>query len=211
VTAPGLDRREEASRRTFDRWAAAFDRSRLLRTTRAHALHDLALTPGDRFLDVACGGGRLVLAAAPHVTRAAGIDLSPGMLDRARTRAAASANVDLHLGSAQRLPFADGEFTVVACTAALHHFPDPAAAVAEVERVLAPGGRFLLADVCTDALPMRGVDALLRRFERGHVGFRPAAGLERLVAEAGLTVVRARHRLLRTYALVLARKGEAGG
>ena len=63
--------KERASRRTFDRWAAAFDRSLILRALRARALREVGeLSPDDRFLDIACGAGRLVLEAAPRVDRA---------------------------------------------------------------------------------------------------------------------------------------------
>ena len=213
---PELHEKERASRRTFDRWAAAFDRSRLLSSVRADTVRELDLAPEDRFLDVACGGGRLVLEAAPRVSRAAGLDISPRMLERARARVAANRDVDgsrldFRVGSAQRLPFADGEFSVVACTAALHHFPEPAEAVAEIARVLAPGGRALLADLCTDAPPMRAVDALLRRFETGHVGFQHSGRLQRLLEDAGLTVTRTRYRLGRSYVIVVARLEGGGG
>ncbi len=198
-----MSQAEEASRRTFDRWAGSFDRSRLLAAWRAQALDDLELAPDDRFLDVACGGGRLVHLAAPLVSHAAGVDIAPRMLARARARAPTA---EFRLGSAQQLPFEDGSFTVAACTAALHHFPEPAAAVGEIVRVLAPGGRALVADICTDTPALRALDAVLRRVEPGHVGFRPSGGIERLVADAGLSVVRTRHRLARAYALVLATK-----
>ena len=207
----GSPDKEQASRRTFDRWAGSFDRSRLLSAWRAETLSMLELAPDDRFLDVACGGGRLVLQAAPRVSRAAGIDISPRMIERARARVSTDAAtgetpVDLRVGSAQQLPFDDADFTVVACTAALHHFPEPAAAVAEIARVLAPGGRALVADLCSDTPPMRGLDAVLRRFEAGHVGFQESRGIGGLLAGAGLSVPRTRHRLSRTYALVLGEK-----
>ena len=199
--------KEQASRRAFDRWAGSFDRSRLLAAARSQAFGQLELQPGDRFLDVACGGGRLVVQAAPGISHAAGIDIAPGMLERARRRAAEEGvAADFRQGSAQQLPFEDASFTVIACTAALHHFPDPAAAVAEMARVIGPGGRVLLADLVTDVAPMRVIDLLLRRLEPGHVGFQHSRGLEGLLTGAGLTVTGTRLRFARTYALVRATK-----
>lgn len=207
MTSAGTDK-EQASRRTFDRWAGLFDRSRVLKALRTRALREAGeLSPDDRFLDIACGAGRLVLEAAPRVERAAGLDLAPKMIERARSRAAGRPEpVEFHVGSAQELPFGDGEFTVITCTTAFHHFPDPAAAVTEIARVLAPGGRVLLADIVSDTLPVAGVDAALRRVEPGHVRFHKSSDLERFCSGAGFTVARTRRTLARTYAFLLATK-----
>jgi ubiquinone/menaquinone biosynthesis C-methylase UbiE len=207
VTSAGIDK-EQASRRTFDRWAAVFDRSLILRALRARALRELGeLSPDDRFLDIACGAGRLVFAAAPQVERAVGLDLAPKMIERARSRAdARSEAVEFHVGSVQDLPFGDGEFTVITCTTAFHHFPDPPAAVTEIARVLAPGGRVLLADMISDTPPIAVTDAVLRRVERGHVRFHESADLEAFFSDAGLAVVRTRRALAWTYAFLLATK-----
>lgn len=200
--------KEQASRRAFDRWAGLFDRSHVLKMLRGQALREVGeLKEDDRFLDVGCGAGRLVLEAAPYVSRAVGLDLAPRMIERARARAEKRGmQAEFHVGSAQELPFGDGEFTVVTCTTAFHHFPDPAAAVGEMARVLAPGGRVLLADAVTDMPAVAVSDAVLRRVERGHVGFQTIAGFERLLSDAGLDVVSKRRTFGWTYGLVLARK-----
>jgi ubiquinone/menaquinone biosynthesis C-methylase UbiE len=97
--------------------------------------------PGDRVLDVACGTGAAARVAAAEVGedgRVAGLDLNPGMLAVARS---STASVEWHEGSAQSLPFADGEFDVVLCQLGLQFFPDPLAAVREFRRALVHGGR----------------------------------------------------------------------
>ena len=207
VTSAGTDK-EQASRRTFDRWAAAFDRSRILKALRGRALREVgALSPDDRYLDIACGAGRLVLEAAPRVERAVGLDLAPKMIERARSHADKSGeSAEFHVGSAQELPFGDGEFTVITCTTAFHHFPDPPAAVKEIARVLAPGGRVLLADMNSDTPPIAVTDAVLRRVERGHVRFHKSSDLEAFLSDAGLAVARTRRTLAWTYAFLLATK-----
>src|SRR5438128_10810195 len=71
--------------------------------------------PGDRVLDVACGGGIVVCAFAPHVAHATGIDMTPAMLERARRLADEKnvANVSWREGDVAHLPFPDGAFTIV--------------------------------------------------------------------------------------------------
>jgi ubiquinone/menaquinone biosynthesis C-methylase UbiE len=97
-------------------------------------------------LEVAIGTGRN-LAFYPAGVRLTGIDLSPAMLERARERARElGMEVDLREGDAQDLPFPDGAFDTVVCTLSLCNIPDDRKAVAEMKRVLKPGGRLLLLD-----------------------------------------------------------------
>ncbi|MFZ1086275.1 MAG: methyltransferase domain-containing protein [Terracidiphilus sp.] len=94
--------------------------------------------PGESILDLGCGDGHLtqrLLAAGARVT---GIDLSPEMVDAARAR-----GVDAREGKAESLPFADQSFHAVFSNAALHWVRDQEAMMAEVRRVLSPGGRFV--------------------------------------------------------------------
>lgn len=104
--------------------------------------------PGERVLDVACGTGIAARRAASRVGaagRIVGLDASAGMLAVARAAAAREpVAIDWREGRAEALPFADAEFDLVLCQYALMFFTDKAAALAEMRRVLAPGGRVLL-------------------------------------------------------------------
>jgi len=100
---------------------------------------DLAGLGGDeRVLDLGCGNGLHLaeLSRREHRGVVCGMDLSPGMLTAAEARSAAS----LLVGDAQRLPFADAMFGCVLAMHMLYHVPDRDAALAEMRRVLRPGG-----------------------------------------------------------------------
>ena len=113
-------------------------------------------------LEVAVGTG-LNLAWYPAEVTLTGLDLSEGMLDIARERARGLGRaVDLRQGSAHELPFADAAFDTVVCTFGLCAIPDPATALAEMARVLRPGGRLILVDhVAGSSWPVRAAQWLL--------------------------------------------------
>jgi ubiquinone/menaquinone biosynthesis C-methylase UbiE/DNA-binding transcriptional ArsR family regulator len=106
----------------------------------------------DNFLDAGTGTGRMLELIAPHASRAVGIDVSPDMLAIARDRLlrADIHNAQVRLADTYRLPFPNGAagagFDVVLFHQVLHYLDDPGTAVAEAARVMAPGGRLLIAD-----------------------------------------------------------------
>src|SRR5260370_22908812 len=116
--------------------------------------------PDDLVLDVACGGGIVVCAFAPHVKHATGIDMTPAMLDRARHLAAEKAitNVTWRESDVARLPYPDGAFTILVTRFAMHHFPDPAAVFREMVRVCAPGGRVVVVDTYVSPDPRKATE-----------------------------------------------------
>jgi SAM-dependent methyltransferase len=102
---------------------------------------------GDRVVDVGCGPGRFLVEAAERGATVVGVDPSSQMrrLARRRTERLRSA-VTVVDGSAERLPLDDGAATVAWAVASFHHWSDPDAGLAELYRVLEPGGRFLIAE-----------------------------------------------------------------
>ena len=122
--------------------------------------------PDDTVLDVACGGGIVVCAFAPHVRRATGIDMTPAMLEQAQRLAQENglANVDWRQGDVTSLPFEDGSFTIVVTRFSVHHFPDPAAVLREMARVCAPGGRLVVVDMYASEDPAKAAE--FNRLER---------------------------------------------
>lgn len=99
-------------------------------------------------LDVATGAGHTAHILAPLVARVVASDITDEMLAEAGKLATARglSNVETAKAEAGSLPFADQSFDLVTCRLAAHHFPNPAAFVAESFRVLRPGGTFALVD-----------------------------------------------------------------
>jgi ubiquinone/menaquinone biosynthesis C-methylase UbiE len=158
-------------------------------------------------LEIAVGTGRN-LPYYPDGVRLSGVELSPAMLEIARMRARElGREIDLRVGDAQALEFPDESFDSVVCTLSLCTIPDDRAAVAEVRRVLRPGGRFLLLEhVRSPLLPIRTAERLLEplmlRFEADHLTREP---LDHLRAE-GFAIERLERSKLGIVERVAARK-----
>lgn len=105
------------------------------------------LRADDKLLDVGCGSGGFLAQQTGHVQRVAGIDLSEIQIDLARRHLGeriAAGTAEIVRGDAGELPWPDGSFTVVTCMQVFEMFPDPQRVLAEVFRVLRPGGRAVL-------------------------------------------------------------------
>ena len=112
-----------------------------------------AVSPdGARVLEVGCGPGRLsIRLARQHGLEMTGVDLDPAMIARARANTDPALNPGRRqpsflVGDAAALAFPDGWFDLVVSTLSMHHWADPAAGLAEIGRVLRPGGRALIWD-----------------------------------------------------------------
>jgi ubiquinone/menaquinone biosynthesis C-methylase UbiE len=94
--------------------------------------------------------------------------------------------IDFRDGSAGALPCADGEFTHVLCTNSFHHYPDPQAALIEMQRVLVSGGRMVILENAPDLSWYVWMwDKTLRLFESGHVRYYPSHELGALIRTSG--------------------------
>jgi len=123
-----------------------------LRALRRRSVELARLQPGEQALDVGCGTGTLALAVARHVGssgRVVGIDPSAQQIARARAKAArVHAPLDFQIAVIEQLPFPDQTFDVVFSTLMMHHLPAPLKrqGLAEIARVLKPGGRLVIGD-----------------------------------------------------------------
>jgi SAM-dependent methyltransferase len=136
----------------------------LLRSFFDRVAANVAAVPPDgaRVLEVGCGPGRLsILLARRHGLDATGLDLDPAMVQRARANAAHSAQQhgrqpSFLVGDVASLAFPDRSFDPVVSTLSMHHWADPTASLAEIGRVLRPGGRALVWDFRAGRVPLHG-------------------------------------------------------
>ncbi|MEM9189970.1 MAG: methyltransferase domain-containing protein [Myxococcota bacterium] len=134
---------EGATRRYYDDFSERYERGR---RKGYHALIDelefevlRPLVEGRRVLEVGCGTGLILERLRPLAGELQGIDLSPGMLEKARAR-----GFDVTEGNVTALPFDDATFDVVCSFKVLAHVPDIGKALAEIARVTKPGGHMVL-------------------------------------------------------------------
>jgi ubiquinone/menaquinone biosynthesis C-methylase UbiE len=153
----------------------------------------VAPADGKRALDVGTGTGHTAVALARRGARTTGVDPTPAMLAEAEALAAAQGVGDLTdfvLGVAEALPFGDASVDIVTCRRAAHHFRDIRTAVAEMARVLRPGGRLGISDLS----PRAEVGAEADRFEQlrdpTHVHMLSEEEWRRVLEAAGLRLVR---------------------
>jgi ubiquinone/menaquinone biosynthesis C-methylase UbiE len=162
----------------------------------AHERARACLGPNARILDVGCGAGHLSFTLAPLAGQVVALDPSPGMLQTVREVAAERGFAQLQVceGSAHALPFADGHFDLVATRYSAHHWLDLPRALAQMRRVLRPGGFALVIDILGDDQPL--VDTYLQSIEllrdTSHVRDRSVAEWRGLLLQHGFADIEER-------------------
>jgi ubiquinone/menaquinone biosynthesis C-methylase UbiE len=196
VTGPaGGDDAKERVRGYFEAHARhyAVDGGQKAGPDLALLLERLETRPSDLALDVGTAAGNTAAALAPRVASVTGLDLTPAMRTQfeAVVAAAGVRNVRFETGDVEALPFPDGSFDLVTCRRALHHFTDPPRAMAEMARVLRPGGRAGFADMAAPEDPAAAalINGLERARDSSHAEALSPGRWRRLVEDAGLEVL----------------------
>ncbi|WP_293673207.1 class I SAM-dependent methyltransferase [uncultured Parolsenella sp.] len=193
---------KQLSIREFTEAARAYDSDHagiyeMCRDDYPQMLAELEKEPFDAVLDVGCGTGAVLALLHEKYPdgRYVGLDLTPEMIEVARTKVAPG--MEFVVGDAENLPFDEASFDAVLCSNSFHHYPNPAAFLAGALRVLRPGGRLILRDY-TSSDPvvwlMNHVELPLARLvghgdvrvlrQREFVELAQAAGFEVLAMEA---------------------------
>lgn len=148
----------------YSKLAPEYDRrwAFYIEATVGNTLRRLNAAGTERILDVGCGTGVLLARLARHHPPELLVGIEPVDAMRARARERLPGEVELRSGWAQALPFGDREFDVVVSCNMFHYVREPARALAEMHRVLRPGGRLVLTDWCDDYWSCRICDWYLR-------------------------------------------------
>ena len=179
----------------FNLWASYYDcffTTVFYQAIHRRLLEYVELKENAAVLDLGCGTGKLMnrLASKFSTVKGIGLDLSPSMLREARVWNKYHKRLIFVLGKAESLWFADVQFDAALCTMSFLHYPYPQQVFQQVNRVLAPGGRFYLVDAYrgerdfSSSIPSIGAMRLYNRQQR-----------EKLGTEAGLYTI-AHHYLL---------------
>jgi ubiquinone/menaquinone biosynthesis C-methylase UbiE len=189
---------QEKIRKRFTATADVFAES--ARTTRGEegerlaelAASGLAHVSQALAIDVACGPGTFTRPLASRVRHAVGVDLTPAMVEKARAEAARAGitNIEFICGDIYALPFADDVGSIAACGYAFHHIEDPARALAEMARILRPGGRVAIADLIVPEDAGGDVqNAIERARDPSHTNTQTISQFHALLRGAGLRLV----------------------
>jgi SAM-dependent methyltransferase len=147
---------------------------------------------GDELLDIACGPGLVACAAAARAKRVVGIDLTPAMIEQARSLQAklGLGNLEWRIGDVASLPFESASFAAVTTRYSLHHFGDPDMVLAEMVRVAKTGGRVAIADMVLPRSKAAVYDRMERLRDPSHVRTLSREELGSLAVAAGIRELR---------------------
>jgi ubiquinone/menaquinone biosynthesis C-methylase UbiE len=181
----------KANREKWDRRAGTYDRKRFdyFRFFQWRVIAQMHLKEGQCFLDIGCGTGWAVRRAAGLVggsDRACGIDISPAMIEKAQAGSNGDKSACFLVADAAALPFEQDFFDFVMCTNSFHHYLDPAGVLAEIRRVLRPGGKAYVMDPTADLFIVKWADRRLWSQEPEHVKLYSTPEFRGLFEAAGL-------------------------
>ncbi len=179
----------------FDAWAPTYEHSALQSTLylpaqeRALQFAQQLMPRPKRVLDIGCGTGRLLRQARQQYPSAmlVGVDAAWGMVATAAAATAAELAIHHVRAAAERLPFASRVFDLVVATMSLRHWTDVGTGIAQIDRVLAPGGVLVVADVFSTCR-RRSLRAVVP-WRRGHDHGGAPVELAAVLATHGLVMV----------------------
>lgn len=200
------DDKKELSNIEFSKDAAGYDQSKRydsLRESYPAIVAEALSSPFGTMLDIGCGTGALLqmVQEKRKDARLFGVDLSEKMIQVAKAKL--GERTDLRVSDSEKLPFPNKAFDLVMCTYSFHHYPNPGAVLLEMRRVLAPGGRLILADPSTAIPLLRQVVNFVHLFTRdGTVRIYSKKEMKVLAEAAALEVAKWRMLNWHSYMMV---------
>lgn len=177
----------------WDRWAKIADgnglRFRLLRKAQGSLISMIDIHENLAFLDIGCGTGWAVGQVAKEVENKGsffGVDLSQGMIDKARMNFKGYDNFHFIRSNSESVPLGSDLFDIIICTNSFHHYLHPDRAMNEICRLLKPGGKIYILDPTADFPLIRFIDRFIKFFEPQHVKLYSSGEFKTFMLNAGL-------------------------
>ncbi len=177
----------------WDQWADSLDgdgrKYVFLREAQSRVISLLDIHPNVHFLDVGCGTGWAVGQAAELASDQGsfyGVDLSPRMIEKAKSNFSDKPSLHFLQASADSIPLEADFFDILICTNSFHHYPDPFKALKEMARLLKAGGKIYILDPTSDHWIIRAADQFIRRVEPEHVKIYSSKEFQQMFLAAGL-------------------------
>jgi ubiquinone/menaquinone biosynthesis C-methylase UbiE len=171
-----LNTHNERNEHKWDIRARTFDKKRFdyFRYMQKRVISIINLHKNTNFLDLGCGTGwavRYVANLLEGQGHFVGIDISKGMIEKAKGNAIGLGNISFYKASSEELPLENNYFDNIICTNSFHHYLNPEKALSEAYRVLRQKGRIYILDPTADDFFVRWFDSIKRKIEKEHVKF----------------------------------------
>lgn len=183
----------ELNKAKWDKWSETFDkkglRNEYLRKAQLNLISKLKFKDNTNFLDIGCGTGWAVGVAARTAGYKGsfyGVDLSPGMITRARENFRENQNIYFIEASSDSIPLQDSFFDIIICTNSFHHYLHPDRSLTEMHRLLKDGGMVYILDPTADTWIVKLADKIIRFLEPTHVKIYSTEEFINMMTVAGL-------------------------
>ncbi len=177
----------------WNQWADSLDsqnwRNQYLQDAQRTLISLLDVRRGIHFLDVGCGAGWAVGKVAKLAENEGlfyGVDLSPRMIERAKSNFSGKGNFYFVQANSESIPLEDDFFDIVICTNSFHHYLNPDKALSEMYRLLKSGGKLYVLDPTADTWMIRLADKVIKWVEPEHVKIYSTKEFQKLFRKAGL-------------------------
>jgi ubiquinone/menaquinone biosynthesis C-methylase UbiE len=192
-----INEHNKVNEQKWDAWSKTFDKKKFnyFRYMQKNVISMINLQENTNFLDLGCGTGWAVCYVATLLKGQGnfiGIDISKGMIEKAKENALGLKNVSFYKASAEELPLENDYFDNIICTNSFHHYLNPIKALTEANRVLKQKGKIYILDITADNFFIKWIDRRHRKKEKEHVKFYSTIEYKDMFSQVGLKYIKSR-------------------
>ena len=188
---------EKANDKKWSRRSQTYDEKRhnYFRYMQKRLISIMNLNENSNFLDLGCGTGwavRYIAGLLKGQGNFIGVDISGGMIEKAKANTERMSNVRFYQASSESLPLEKDYFDNIICTNSFHHYLNPVKALSEIFRVLKQNGRIYILDVTADDIFTKLIDSHVRKKEKEHVKFYSTSEYKIMFSKAKLKYIKSK-------------------